>query len=224
MVAKALIYVENVQMTKLLAPLVLILLVLSPLSAHARDFENVVIDPGHGGYDYGLLVDGKREKDIALNIAKKLRQFLNEQGKMAYLTRSVDRHLSFDDRRELSDKHTPEVLVSIHLSDTDSAVVYVTWYKNLEADLSLDEYYSLDSRQRRYLYESRILAGSVGDSLGSEFGMNVLYGELPLPLLSTAGEPAILVELPSKGINYDDDTMQRFAYSIGIGLILYGQQ
>jgi N-acetylmuramoyl-L-alanine amidase len=211
-------------MKRYLWPLAVIFLVLSPLSAGARDFTNVVIDPGHGGYDFGLDAGGKREKDIALAIAKKLKQFLRQEGKQVYLTREVDRHLSLADRRELIDKRSPEVLVSIHLSDTDSAVVYVTWYKDTEAELSLSEYYSLESRQRRYLYESRVLASTIGDAMGSEFGMNVYYGELPLPLLSATGAPAVLVELPAKDMNYNDDAIQRFSFALGIGLQLYGQK
>jgi N-acetylmuramoyl-L-alanine amidase len=202
----------------------LVFIVLQPFSASARDIETVVLNPGHGGYDFGLAAEGKREKDIALSIAKKLKGYLRGEGKRAYLTREVDRYLSFADRRERIDKQSPDVFVSIHLSDSESAVVYVTWYKEMEADLSLEEYYSLDSRQRRYLYESRVLASTIGDALGREFGMNVYYGEMPLPLLSATGAPAILVELPARGVKYNEDTAQRFAFSLGIGLQLYGQQ
>jgi N-acetylmuramoyl-L-alanine amidase len=211
-------------MKRLLLPLLLIFLVISPLSASAREFTNVVIDPGHGGYDFGLDAGGKREKDVALAVAKKLKQFLRQEGKQVYLTREVDRYLSFADRRDLIDKRSPEVVVSIHLSDTESAVVYVMWYKETEAELSLDQYYALESRQRRYLYESRMLASSIGDAMGSEFGVNVFHGELPLPLLSETGAPAVLIELPAKGTNYDDETMQRFAFALGIGMQLYGQE
>jgi N-acetylmuramoyl-L-alanine amidase len=223
MVAKPLSYVENVGMDRFLMAIALIFLVLQPFSASARDLETVVLDPGHGGYDFGLGVGGQREKDVALSIAKKLKGFLRDEGKQVYLTREVDRYLSFADRREEIDMRFPDVFLSIHLSDSESAVVYVTWYKKMEADLSLEEYYSLDSRQRRYLYESRVLAHTIGDAIGGEFGINVLYGELPLSLLRATGAPAILVELPARGVKYDEHTQQRFATSLAIGFQLYGQ-
>ncbi len=224
MVAKPLFYVENVVMDRFLMSIALIFLFLQPVSASAGDIKTVVLDPGHGGYDFGLGAGGQREKDVALSIAKKLKGILREEGKLVYLTREVDRYLSFADRREQIDKHSPEVFLSIHLSDTESAVVYVTWYKKMEADLSLEEYYSIDSRQRRYLYESRRLARTIGDTIGREFGINVLYGELPLSLLKTTGAPAILVELPARGVKYDEHTQHRFANSLAIGFQLYGPQ
>ena len=224
MVAKPPVYVENVGMERFFMTITLVFLVLQPFSAPARDLKTVVLDPGHGGYDFGLGTGGQREKDVALSIAKKLKGYLRGEGKQVHLTREVDRYLSFADRRARIDKRSPDVFLSIHLSDSESAVVYVTWYKDMEADISLEEYYSLDSRQRRYIYESRVLASTIGDALGREFGMNVLYGELPLSLLSATGAPAILVELPAQDVKYDEDTRQRFAISLGIGLQLYEQQ
>ncbi len=61
----------------------------------------------------------------------------------------------------------------------------------------------------------------IGDVLSSEFGINVFYGELPLPLLSATGAPAVLVELPARGIDYNEETRQRFAYALGVGIQLY---
>jgi N-acetylmuramoyl-L-alanine amidase len=211
---------ENVGMSKIpVLSLFLLLMLASP--AHAQDLGTVVLDPGHGGYEFGLQAGKQREKDIALSIAKKLKSFLREEGKEASLTREIDRYLSLTDRRERIDSKSPDIFVSLHLSDSENAVIYVTWYKQAEAKLSLDQYYRLESRQRRYTYESRLLANTLGEALGSEFGFNVHESELPLPLLSATGAPAVLIELPSEGIDYDENTMQRFAYALGIGLQIY---
>lgn len=200
------------------------LLVSLPVSVCARSLERVVLDPGHGGYEFGLKASDRREKEISLSVAKRLRSFLRGEGRQVHLTREVDRYLSLSDRRALIDSKDPDVLLSLHLSGSENAVIYVTWYKEMESNLSLQEYYQLESRQRRYLYESRKLANALGEVLAEEFGINVFYGELPLPLLSATGAPAVLVELPSKGVEYNEHFIQRLVYALGIGLQVYEQR
>lgn len=199
----------------------LLMLVSQP---QAKEIGTVVLDPGHGGYEFGLSAGTLREKDLALSITKKLRTFLKDEGKEVFLTREIDRYLSISDRRERIDSHSPDIFLSLHLSDSEDVVIYVTRYKESEAELSLDQYYSIESRQRRYLYESRVLANTLGSTIGSEFGVSVKQRELPLPLLSGTGAPAVLVEIPSKRMSFDENTKQRIAYALGIGLQIYEQR
>lgn len=52
----------------------------------------IVIDPGHGGSDSGAVgPSGVREKDVALGVALKLRDLLEEQGDPVIMTRTTDR-------------------------------------------------------------------------------------------------------------------------------------
>ena len=52
----------------------------------------IVIDPGHGGSDAGAIgPTGVREKDVALSVALKVRDLLEEQGDPVIMTRSTDR-------------------------------------------------------------------------------------------------------------------------------------
>ena len=54
----------------------------------------VVIDAGHGGHDPGAGGDGRREKDVVLNLALALKDRLLEQGGVRVaLTREDDRFL-----------------------------------------------------------------------------------------------------------------------------------
>ncbi len=50
----------------------------------------IVIDPGHGGSDVGSQHGGLREADIALDMAKRLRDLLVSQGWQVRLTRDTD--------------------------------------------------------------------------------------------------------------------------------------
>lgn len=58
--------------------------------------DPVLIDPGHGGVDGGVKVDGLLEKDVNLQVSLKLADALRELGVPAAMTRDVDRHLSPD--------------------------------------------------------------------------------------------------------------------------------
>lgn len=53
--------------------------------------KTICLDPGHGGRDPGAVFGVIREKDLNLDIARKLAAFLNQQGAKVVLTRSGDR-------------------------------------------------------------------------------------------------------------------------------------
>ncbi len=74
----------------------------------------VVIDAGHGGYDYGAIYGGHNEKDITLSIAQKITGYLEAAGIKSYMTRSDDRFVSLAERVEVSNSIEPKVFVSVH--------------------------------------------------------------------------------------------------------------
>ncbi len=76
--------------------------------------SKVVVDAGHGGYDPGAVYDERQEKDITLQIARKIKQYLEEAGVTVYMTRSEDRFVSLAERVEVSNTIEPDAFVSIH--------------------------------------------------------------------------------------------------------------
>ncbi|MEJ2498121.1 MAG: N-acetylmuramoyl-L-alanine amidase [Sulfurovaceae bacterium] len=76
--------------------------------------EVIVIDPGHGGKDPGAMSQGKREKDVVLAIAKRLKAKLKKVGYTVYLTRENDRFLTLGQRTKLADKKNAKIFISIH--------------------------------------------------------------------------------------------------------------
>jgi N-acetylmuramoyl-L-alanine amidase len=211
-------------MKKILFFVVLCILLESPLFAQTEGINIVVIDPGHGGYDFGIRTSKLKEKDITLSIARQMESILRGEGKKVFVTRKFDQYLSIAERLSRANRKSPDVFLSLHLSDSDGFAVYVTWYEETEAELTLKQYYFLSSRQRRYLYESRALATIMEDTLKREFGVNVVHREMPLPILNSIGAPALLIEMPSKGIEYDEAMRFRMAYAIVIGILLYEQR
>jgi N-acetylmuramoyl-L-alanine amidase len=76
----------------------------------------VVIDPGHGGKDPGAIGKGRtQEKDVVLEIGRKLTRMLNkEKGIKVVMTRKRDHFLSLGERVRIAEKHKADLFVSIH--------------------------------------------------------------------------------------------------------------
>jgi N-acetylmuramoyl-L-alanine amidase len=88
-----------------------------PSVAGRADKPLVVIDAGHGGHDPGSLsLDGRyREKDATLAIAKALRDELVKSGRVRVaLTRSDDRFLILQERREIARRLHADLFISVH--------------------------------------------------------------------------------------------------------------
>ena len=69
-----------------------------------RSDSLVVIDAGHGGHDSGAVAGGRQEKDVVLQITKKLKKELKRKGYRVYLTRGNDRFLKLGQRTRIADK------------------------------------------------------------------------------------------------------------------------
>ncbi|WP_242138631.1 N-acetylmuramoyl-L-alanine amidase [Sphingomonas sp. TREG-RG-20F-R18-01] len=77
----------------------------------------VVIDAGHGGVDPGAIspIDGRREKDVTLRIARAIRDELVRAGRVRVaLTRDDDRFLVLRDRYGIARRLGGDLFLSIH--------------------------------------------------------------------------------------------------------------
>lgn len=81
---------------------------------HSHKYERIVIDAGHGGHDPGAIGGSKREKDLVLQIAKRLEKELKKRGHPVYMTRKSDRFLKLSQRTKIADKRDAVVFISIH--------------------------------------------------------------------------------------------------------------
>ena len=97
----------------------------------------VVIDPGHGGYDPGTEAAGDvAEKDLALQLARRLRDALAAGGIDARLTREGDTFLALAERTQLANRQRADLFVSIHLNSSPDANTagIETYYLNNTTD------------------------------------------------------------------------------------------
>lgn len=75
----------------------------------------VVIDAGHGGNDPGAIGrTGLREKDVNLDIAKRLSSLLNAEGVQTVLTRATDKFIPLSSRVNIANRSGAELFISIH--------------------------------------------------------------------------------------------------------------
>ncbi len=82
----------------------------------------VVIDPGHGGSDCGATRNGIYEKNITLDVSKRVEKLLKaKKGYEVFMTRTSDETVSLEDRVEFSENLQPDIFVSIHVNSSNSS-------------------------------------------------------------------------------------------------------
>lgn len=75
----------------------------------------VVLDPGHGGKDYGAIYHGFIEKNIALNVALKVGKLLEKDPTVDVIyTRKTDVFIELTERPNIANKADANLFVSIH--------------------------------------------------------------------------------------------------------------
>jgi N-acetylmuramoyl-L-alanine amidase len=86
-----------------------------------RAVRRIVIDPGHGGKDNGTQGDRFREKDLVLQVARRLERQLKAQGYEVKLTRTTDQFIELGDRPAIARQWKADLFVSIHFNSAASA-------------------------------------------------------------------------------------------------------
>lgn len=76
----------------------------------------VVIDAGHGGHDPGAVANGLKEKDLTLNIAKRVQEKLKSYNVKVVMTRTSDKYLTLSERARISNRNKADLFVSIHIN------------------------------------------------------------------------------------------------------------
>ncbi len=84
----------------------------------------IMLDPGHGGSDCGALRDNINEKDIVLDISKRVEKMLNKKGYIVATTRDDDKYVSLQERVDMSEVFNPDIFVSIHVNSSNSSTPY----------------------------------------------------------------------------------------------------
>ncbi len=105
--------------------------------AEAADrFDRVVLDAGHGGDDHGAEGPaGLLEKEMALDVARLLKERIERNGVQVVLTRSEDVYVPLEERTAIANRARADLFVSIHANAAParSARGVETFFVALEA-------------------------------------------------------------------------------------------
>jgi N-acetylmuramoyl-L-alanine amidase len=85
-------------------------------------FAVVVLDPGHGGQDSGAMCGELLEKDLALDVARRIDRLLDSEGIATLMTRLGDTYVSLADRAAFANRIRNCIFVSIHFNEDNKPV------------------------------------------------------------------------------------------------------
>ena len=136
-------------------------------------FGTVVVDPGHGGDDHGARgTGGLLEKDLTLDLARRLAAALRARGLRVVLTREADRFISLEERTSIANEAGGHLFISIHAnaSEARGARGIETFFASLEAT---------DEASRRLAeLENRAFDGVGGAAAGQGDPLLAILGDL----------------------------------------------
>lgn len=186
----------------------------------------IVIDPGHGGVDPGAVgKKGTLEKDINLEVAKRLGYVLSQSGARVVLTREIDTDLSDPEikglrakkrqdlkrRVELAEKHQAEIYLSIHVNSFPSASSkgpQTFYHKGQEESKAIAE--RIQAELQKHLNTKRVAKGLDGIYINKKTEMPSVTVEIGF--MSNAEEEEAMQE---------PDYQNKIAWSVFAGLVRY---
>lgn len=137
--------------------------------------QTIVIDPGHGGIDPGATGhQGLLEKDVVLDIAKRLRDKLVASGNYrVLLTRERDRKVFLKQRVNFAKQNSADLFISIHINSLppgSAPLNYVeTYYFGPHTDQRSLELAEKENRDSDYaMGDFRQVITRIGDTLKTE--------------------------------------------------------
>lgn len=103
----------------------------------------ILIDPGHGGEEDGAVGTLKettiKEKDLTLEISKKIYDRLQNRGHRVFLTRSMDRTVTLQERANIAEKIKADLFISVHINSSPDmrAKGFETFYLDNHDDIAI---------------------------------------------------------------------------------------
>ncbi len=155
---------------------------------NAQKFEHltIVIDPGHGGRDPGAIgSDGTREKDLNMDVARRLNEKLKAIGFKTIMTRSDDTYVDLATRVDIANNSYADFFMSIHFNSFNSTTkgIETLYFPN-----TITEEYNINNKKIADIFHNEVVKSLNMPSRGITPRPN-LY------VLNKTKMPAILTEL-----------------------------
>ena len=162
--------------------------------------KTIFLDPGHGGRDSGAYYYGIAEKDLNLQVSRKLRKRLEELGYTVLTSRDSDVDVDFvTERSRMVNKTNADFFISIHFNatgnDTTLNLGIQTYSYEEDADYpsKINQYWHNNPDR---MSESNRLAADLHSSLLTETGArDAGLLQATFAVLRETAKPAVLLEL-----------------------------
>lgn len=165
-----------------------------------RYSKTIFLDPGHGGRDSGAYYYGIAEKDLNLQVSRKLRKRLEELGYTVLTSRDSDVDVDFvTERSRMVNKTNADFFISIHFNATGNDTtlnlgIQTYSYKEDAGYPSKINQYWHNNPDR--ISESNRLAADLHSSLLTETGArDAGLLQATFAVLRETAKPAVLLEL-----------------------------
>jgi len=137
--------------------------------------KTIVIDPGHGGIDPGATGQrGLKEKDVTLDIARRLRDKLSVSGEYrVLLTREEDRKVFLKERVAFAKANHADLFISVHINSlppgAESVNYLETYYFGPHTNQRSLELAEKENRESDYaIGDFRGVIARIGDTLKTQ--------------------------------------------------------
>ena len=185
--------------------------IMEPVLAPALFGVSIVIDPGHGGWDPGMVGDAAKEKDVNLAAGMKLAEYCRAAGASVTLTRQEDAALAESKREDLQARadlgREADIFISLHCNSFVAG----------PAQHGAQVFYAAGNEEGQRLAEALQL--SLRDRIGTTD-----RNALPHPdsyLLRNLEGPAVIVEMGFLSNAAEEERLAASAYQWDLAWALF---
>ena len=162
--------------------------------------RTIFLDPGHGGRDSGAYYYNVAEKDLNMQVYRKLRKKLEELGYKVLTSRDSDIDVDFiTERSRMVNKTNSDIFISIHFNATGSAYSKSSGIQTYSYSDEPDYPSKINPYWHNHpdrMIESKRLAAAIHSSLLAETGAkDAGLLERSFAVLRETAKPAVLLEL-----------------------------
>ena len=162
--------------------------------------RTIFLDPGHGGRDSGAYYYNVAEKDLNMQVYRKLRKKLEELGYKVLTSRDSDIDVDFvTERSRMVNKTNSDIFISIHFNATGNAYSKSSGIQTYSYSDDPDYPSKINPYWHNHpdrISESKRLAAAIHSSLLAETGAkDAGLLERSFAVLRETAKPAVLLEL-----------------------------
>lgn len=191
----------------------------TPVTSPVTSPVTIIIDAGHGGPDGGAVgVSGILEKDLNLDMAKKLQNFLTVAGYNVVMTRESDEDTDgseifnksndIKNRCAIADKYDNAIFVSIHMNASTSS-----------RDKGFQVFYGSVHEDSKALAEN--IHKSISDNATVNRLRDVTHAPERVYITKNVKHPTILVECGFISNSADETLLKDESYRENLAFALY---